>query len=332
MKKQIFKLTLGILIGATFLAILCHHLDISKVWSEIKKVDTYWLSLSLTAIVISFVVRAERWRQILKPINPKISLLASWRIFIIGLAGNVVLPFRLGDFFRGTFFARHLNVPVGALMTSILIEKMCDLVFIVLLGGFALFAVPEVGHAEAFHIGGSMIFLIGAIAITFLFCARWLRRPVMYCAEKVLSPFPVKLSEKLLTIAGHVFMALDFLARPLVMTKVMVLSAITWIFEWMTFVFVAMGISSLHRPLGAMVAMPLATLSTALPGAPAGLGTFDFFAEEAMKLIGNSRDASTAYAFLVHAVILGATVILAVLALLGQDLKAPSSANEEEIS
>ncbi|QCE32389.1 flippase-like domain-containing protein [Acetobacteraceae bacterium] len=316
MKKKILKVLFAFAVSGVFLALFLHGLNWHEVWEEMKQVKVEWFGFAVLSIALSFFLRGERWRQILKPLNSNVPTFATWRIFILGIAANSILPFRLGDVLRGTIFSKKLGVPVGALMTSILIEKMCDLIFIVLLGGFALLVIPKTGHAEFFNILGTLIFAVGFTAIIFLFCARWFRRPVVFTLVKILKKTP-KISEKLLPLVGHIFDALDMVARPSVMLRVMLFSALTWLGEWGAFVLVALGTPSLVKPTAAFLAMPMATLSTAIPAAPGAIGTFDEAAKKAMSMLGNTSASAAAYALLIHAVIWAAPIIMAFIALIG---------------
>ncbi|KMQ93925.1 exonuclease rnase t and dna polymerase iii [Lasius niger] len=195
-------------------------------------------------------------------------------------------------------------------------------------GGFALLVIPKMGHAELFDILGTLVFAIGFTAIVFLFCARWLRRPVLFTLAKFLHKLP-KVSEKLLPLVGHIFDALDIVARPSVMLKVMFFSALTWLGEWGTFIFIALGIPSLAKPMASLLAMPMATLSTAIPAAPGAIGTFDEAAKKAMNALGNSVDSSAAYALLIHAVIWAVPIVMAVIGFIGHDWRGPKEASSK---
>ena len=80
-------------------------------------------------------------------------------------------------------------------------------------------------------------------------------------------------------------------------------TVLSWFFEACTFYMVACAIPDLANPAAGWLAMPVGTLSTALPSSPGYVGTFHYFVTVAARVLGNDPDASTAFAILIHLVL-----------------------------
>lgn len=263
--------------------------------------------LGLAALFLcgACLVRAERWYATLRPANPELARLACAGVFMIGIGANCILPFRFGDFLRGMLFSRRLGVNASAAVVTILVEKVFDLLMIVLAGGLALMALSKNGAAaHVSDIGPGIILGCAALLIGSLFFMKYMRVAVIRTVELILRHAPGPRA-KISSLAGQAFDTFDMVAHPKILPVLLGWSALSWGLEGCAFWEVARAMPSLTDPSAAWVAMPIATLSTALPGTPGSVGTFDFFAERTMRLLGNSHAASTAYAFLVHAIVLG---------------------------
>ncbi|WP_240810586.1 lysylphosphatidylglycerol synthase transmembrane domain-containing protein [Formicincola oecophyllae] len=311
------------MVSGVFLALLLHHMDMKRMLRTMGSEHWHDMALAALCMVASLSIRAGRWHSMLKPFAPTLPLLKCAESFFIGMGANVVLPFRLGDVLRGTVMASRLKVKAVACMTTVILEKLLDLLVVLLIGGLALMLLPKESHAKLFDASGFLI-AGGALGVMGFLCfARFFRRPVMaalsWASQRWLQDrssgngagLLTQLEGRLVAAAVHVFDALDAVGQPIRFMKLLVLTVLSWGFEAMAFWLVAIGMPALQNATAAWLAMPVAALSTALPGTPGSIGTLDFFVEKVMFVLDNSRNASTAYAFLVHATILAVPLALA---------------------
>ena len=96
----------------------------------------------LVATASTYVLRALRWVYLLQPIGPT-RFSVAFRTTVIGFAANSVLPARVGEVLRPYLLARRENLPVTATFATIILERLLDLVTVLLLfGAFVLFFDP----------------------------------------------------------------------------------------------------------------------------------------------------------------------------------------------
>jgi uncharacterized protein (TIRG00374 family) len=107
--------------------------------------DLLFVAFVLTLAM--YVVRAERWQYLLAPLG-KTSFRAAFRTTTIGFAASFVLPARAGEVLRPYLLARQEGLPVTAAFATVIVERMLDLVAVLLLLGTFLFAF-ESGEAAA---------------------------------------------------------------------------------------------------------------------------------------------------------------------------------------
>ncbi|MCI0433377.1 MAG: flippase-like domain-containing protein, partial [Gemmatimonadetes bacterium] len=131
----------GIAISVGLLAYVFRGVDLRDVADEITRADP-WLLIAATAAATSvFWVRAWRWRSILTPVDPDTSFRARFAAVNIGFMANNLLPARVGEFARAYALSRVTRVPVVAGLSSLVVERLLDALFLVL-ALFATMALP----------------------------------------------------------------------------------------------------------------------------------------------------------------------------------------------
>jgi len=121
-------------------------------WAEfvgsLARVRWGWVAASLPAILLTYFVRALRWRVLIRPVTPEVSL---WKITTATCIGftAVVLFGRAGEAVRPYLIARHHKVPISTQVAGWLVERILDVLMVMLLFGVALTQVGDSPHGLA---------------------------------------------------------------------------------------------------------------------------------------------------------------------------------------
>ncbi|HEY9232206.1 MAG TPA: lysylphosphatidylglycerol synthase domain-containing protein, partial [Blastocatellia bacterium] len=73
------------MVGALFVYLFAHNLDFGEVWVKVRAANRLQLGLALMLLVGTYIVRALRWRTLLKPMA-KPPLAALFRATMIGFS------------------------------------------------------------------------------------------------------------------------------------------------------------------------------------------------------------------------------------------------------
>ena len=124
--------------------------------------------------VAMYVVRAERWQYLLAPLGPT-RFAVTFRATVIGFAASFILPARAGEVLRPYLLARKEQLSVTATFATVIVERMLDLVAVLLLLAIFLFGL-ESGEAaaaprlyQAVWYGGAITTPIGAAILVAMF-------------------------------------------------------------------------------------------------------------------------------------------------------------------
>ena len=122
--KYLFFLGLGV-----FLVWWSLHQIPDEKWGEFKRslqTANYWLILPVFLILsLSHVLRALRWRILMRPMGYMPSFLNTFFAVMIGYLANLAVP-RLGEVLKCTLLARYEKVPAEKLVGTIVAERAVD--------------------------------------------------------------------------------------------------------------------------------------------------------------------------------------------------------------
>ena len=104
----------------------------------------------MAAAVATLVIRAQRWVRLLRPVG-HVPLGAALSATAIGFASGVVLPLRLGELVRPALLGRRTGIGLGPALSSVVVERLLDVLFIVLcfLALSVLYPLPGAVRAGA---------------------------------------------------------------------------------------------------------------------------------------------------------------------------------------
>ena len=164
----VFALTLGLL------GFFLRNADMAGVWAETRRADAGLLIAAVLATLATYLVRAFRWQYLLAPLGAT-SFWTAFRTTVIGFAASFLLPARAGEVIRPYLLARRERLPPTAAFATIILERLLDLVTVLLLFAFFVFtSASDVVTADPSQLarvkfGGGAAALAGLAALVLLF-------------------------------------------------------------------------------------------------------------------------------------------------------------------
>lgn len=300
--KRAIRLAVGISLAALFLWLVFRQVSLNELASTLHEVNSALMLAALIAFFLGYSCRIERWRLMLKHERSNLNWAGCAGPLMASVAANNVLPFRAGDLLRAFAFNRRLGITAATSVTSLLVERLLDLLMIVVLLGLAL-TYFGTGSSQL-YLGVSGAFLIvGAAVISFVLLFPTAFAPMALALGRLVALAAPHFGQKLLEQIDKCFSALQQMAQGPTMIRLVFWSALAWLFEGFVFLFAALALPAIQSPAAAWMALPIGTLATVIPSTPGYVGTFDFFTVRAMTSFGNTTPAATAYALLVHALL-----------------------------
>jgi glycosyltransferase 2 family protein len=152
----------------------------------LRHVDWLWLGPSICLILLSNVGRALRWQVMLQPMlgpmsrTPDARPIGIWRLAsdtAIGLTAGVLLG-RVGEVVRPYLISVQTGLPFSSQAAAWLLERMLDLLAVLLLSGYALIRITQYSWRlgpkvqDALAAGGYSLAVAGALCLILLLAFR----------------------------------------------------------------------------------------------------------------------------------------------------------------
>ena len=177
MKKTVFTILQYVLflgLGVFLVWWSIHKMD-DKNWEECKaalRTARYSLFIPVFLILVaSHFSRAMRWRILMEPLGYKPRLLNTFFAVMVGYLANLAIP-RLGEVLKCTILAKYEKVPADKLVGTILVERVIDVISLVVVFIIAIATQVNIigGYAkktlrENFLSGGAGIVILKLAAV-----------------------------------------------------------------------------------------------------------------------------------------------------------------------
>lgn len=280
------------------LVVLFSVVDLEGTWRALADTDLRWVALTLGIVPFQVLLRSHRWRLLLprRPDGTRPALLRVMPVLLIGYFGNLVLPARLGEPVRGYLMARRERLGFARVLGSVLLERVIDLATL----AFVAVAAAIVAGAPGWMVQGMVIVTLVGAAVALVLVASGIGRAVSLLA-RVLGARAERLRFALqqLTHFGEGAGGGNT-AGPLI--AAVFLSGITWFFVATTYWLLSRSLGLDLSSWGALLVAAFTTLGTAIPSAPAHIGTFEVAAVVAATSLGMPPEEALALALLAHAI------------------------------
>ena len=300
---------------AGLLGVFLRNVDLSRVGRNIVSANPVWLGLSLATMILNLVIRSFRWQFLLEPLGVA-GFGNAFRATAVGFAASSLLPARAGELVRPYFLARHEQMSTTGAFATIIIERMLDLVTVLILLAAFVFVFPGGTSTQnpalfaAVKWAGAAAGLGSVVVLGVLFVVA--RNPgrlglMMTRLERAL---PSVLVAKVARLVETFAEGLGIILRP---GRLFV--ALLWSFPlWLCIdagIWAAAVAFGLHVPFtGAFLIVPLLTLGVAVP-TPGGIGGFhEAFRLGATVFYGAPNDDAVAAALVLHALSIGPSLLL----------------------
>lgn len=199
------RLAAGLLLAVVLLALFFRGVEWRSLGEAFRTANPLYLAGVVLATVALYVIRAWRWGALLAPL----ATVPFPRLFsatVIGFTTGMVVP-RAGEIVRPYLIARRYPISISAGFASIILERLLDLITVLVLFALYLYVLPPpaaqtrgplLGVLKA---GGAFAAVGAAVALGLLFALYRQADRVLGMAARVLRPLLRRHAEPVLRAA-----------------------------------------------------------------------------------------------------------------------------------
>lgn len=151
-----------------------------RTWNGARK---GWLFAMAAIVMVSHIIRAERWRMLIAPAGHKVKLRDSFLSLMVGYLINLVIP-RGGEVSRCYNLYKLDKTPVGISFGTVVVERIIDVAFLLLLVSISFIVESEklfafvktlpvgAGHSSPVKIVIIILAALGILLVVFIWFAK----------------------------------------------------------------------------------------------------------------------------------------------------------------
>lgn len=298
---QWLQLALGIILGGVFLALVVNAIDLASVGAQLARAAWWPLLVALLAYAVDFFLRALRFWMLLADDKARDLLFApTISPFIASFGISDIMPFRLGDAFRVYWFHRQFRLTVGRVIGAMIIERVLDLVSILMLASVALLAVdtriPKAVILQ-FQLVLTAAWIIGGLT---LLSPAVLERLAAWGQARFERTFVQKFSG----LARGIAASIRSVGNVRRMAGLIAFSIAIWLLE--SLVMLGAWISLGGAPgewLHPFLAFAVSTLGTLVPALPGHFGSYEYFGMLSFQAVGVGTTMAAAVIMIAHLIL-----------------------------
>lgn len=298
-KKKVLRSILFLFIGIALFWWVFRDTDMDNLLQEFRKVNWFWIFISLALNLLSLAIRALRWKSLFIPMkyNPP-----AFNLFLANVVmafTNQVIP-RGGEIARLGVINKTDRVPFAKLFGIALVERLTDLVILFLIFAglviwqFDLFGailqLPEVGLENTDL--PKILFITGTVAIMLLAILAAVRR------FNLLAGFRTKIRLFKHDVKEG-FRSLLHVRNKLLYFSLSVTIYVTSFFMFYVLFFALPATAELSFS-AAVFTFGVATSAFLLP-IQAGIGAWHFLVIQCLLLFGIDSETGKAFSLIAHA-------------------------------
>jgi uncharacterized protein (TIRG00374 family) len=280
-------------ISLVFLDLVFYKLDIGTMLLALKQANYYMFIPAGVILGISLLIRTWRWHWLLYQTRTArfYSLFSS---LMIGTAANMVLPARAGEFIRAYFLGRREKISKTTVFGTIVVERIFDgltillfLLLVVILTGARSDEIKYMGYlGAAFYLG----VVVGLLFLYF-------RKDFLVRLLEAL--LPKQLAAKITGILDAFLEGMRVMRNGRQLFMVVLLSLATWVGFALSFwpVMLAFDFGAPVPYYEPFLVIAFDALGLSIPGAPAGIGIFQYVTVVALRIAFTLSGANLAANF-----------------------------------
>ncbi len=315
----------GLFVGVSFGVIVVQHIDFRKTGAILEQAASGPIAAALLAFALDFLLRAVRFCGLLfAATGRRVPLARCIAPFVASFGMSDLLPLRAGDGLRVVWFCRRFGLPAGSVLGAMLVERVFDLMTLLLLGAIALSLVGA--SVPGPLVASFQLVLAGCLAAGVMVMAA--PALLVHLLNRLSRGKPGPTMATLLRTLQATSGALQQIGSWRRITLFGGLSIACWLLESGVFLGAWLSLGGSGGTGIPFLSFIFSTLGTLIPSLPGHFGSFEYFGIQAFTLSGADPSFAAAVVFLAHLILWAPTALFAIIWLLFGSMRAPASTSK----
>lgn len=298
-----WALGLGVMVLSIWL--LVRELDWPQLREALLGAGYGWVLVGVLAVVGTFFARTWRWQALLW--RADLDLWRAMAALLVGQVANLVLPVRGGDLVRAVWIGPERGTNAPEALGSVALEKVWDLVGLLLCGLILLLLVPLPEWFARSTWGTALTLVVGGLVLWA--GLRWQDRLFRWAAA-LLAYLPAGWDEALLPRLRRLAQGLASIRHGGASARALLWTVVKWglgaVTNW-----AVMRAFGVHSVAGAIFLLATLMVGNVAVPAPGRLGVFEGITVVSLALFGVAYDRALAIGLVLHLVVMAPPLLAA---------------------
>jgi uncharacterized protein (TIRG00374 family) len=297
-RRARLRAVLGYALAAACLAWVLRDYDFGDLLKRVAAMNVPLVAAAILCDALSYVCQGVRWRLLLRPFG-SLSVTRGTQAVYAGLFANEVMPMKPGELVRAYLVSRWMSVRLGTVAASILVERLFDGVWLAAASLLAIIFLPLPHRmVEAGDVFGVAVLIL---LVLFLFTA-------FSGGEAAVERATARESDlgqtrRVAAFTSRLRVELRSIVRTRGSISAFALSFAVLLLQALSFWLVMRAYGLRLSPAAGAAAYLVVHLGTVMPGAPANVGTYQFFTVLGLTLFGVDRIAAAGFSLVVFTIL-----------------------------
>ena len=295
----------GVGVSAAALAVVFYKVDWSALGAVLARVNLPLLIVPSILVLGNVLTRAARWRVMVLPLHRYRLIRDMLSVYLIGYMANMLLPLKVGEALRPVLLTRRGGARLSAVLPSVVLEKLVDMVAMLLVLGGCLALMEVSGDTLR---GGAVFAGVCLVAIVTAWIIHRAGRSDTARA-RLTGWLPGRLAAFFDEQLALVAQGITVLRNPRTAAWTLYLTVQFWFISFGT-MHIYLALLEIQVPWYApLVVIMVVNLGKAVPSSPGAIGVAHALYVVGLALFGVPRTEALAFAILAHG--LGYVVVIA---------------------
>lgn len=292
--RRFIQQAFGYLLAAACLVWVIYDIRPGELVQSLTNIQWRWVALAIFFDIASYVCQGWRWQLLLRPVGD-IRVLHTTHAIYVGLFTNEVLPMRFGELVRSYLVSRWIPTRFSSVIPSLIVERFFDGVWLAVLIGVTAMFVPL--PKELLKAGDTLGAIVLAATALFLYVVYRKRDEATERPAKGAGGWkPFRLLKSFLAGLEKGIRAIGF-SKPFY--AAFAVSLIFLLGQILAFWLIMLAYGLWFSFWIGTVVLLIVHLGTAIPNAPANVGTYQFFVVVGLTLFGVDKTLAAGFSFVV---------------------------------
>ncbi len=295
--RSILLTGLALLLAGIFLFLAFRGVDWSAFGNALLTGHYEFLLLTVPISTASYFLRSVRWGVFVQSGKPVPASSIFWAN-MAGYMGNAVLPARAGELLRSGLLGGKSGLGTGFVLATALVERVFDLIALVLIGSTALLLQPDI--SRELSIGLAAMMVAGGLGLLGFLAVPYLRNTILGLLNRL--PGKGRAADLIRGQAARFLNGIQSLHDARRLGLFVLLTAVIWLADGFG---VTIGVRIIHQTLAlgpALVLLAALGLSSAIPSTPGYIGPYQFAAVAVLVPFGFPQADALAYILILQVV------------------------------